>query len=100
MIVPLLVSARLNFGAKCGGNFPVALDGFFVVEISVANPINVGGRAPAMQGRLPLVNSMRRRSIPAIRADEYRRVHFSPEIFEVTRQGENRARHVVRKSVQ
>src|SRR5258708_25923512 len=99
MIVAFLVEADENLRSERSRDASVTRDRFLVVEVGVADPINVGGGAPIVETER-LVRTVRGRAVTAIRADKDRRVHFAAEILEVTRQRQDRARHVVRESVQ
>src|SRR2546423_478079 len=96
MIVAFAIGTDAHFGAERSRDLRVARDRFFIVEVSVADAVDVGRGSPAVK-RHALVSPMRRGSISAIRADKNWRVDFAAKIFEVTRQREDRARDVVWK---
>src|SRR5215216_3421897 len=82
-----------------GRNRSVSLDRPSSIQIRVANPVNICGRSPGVNA-FCAANLMRRRTIPAICADENRAIEFSAKIFQEPRQQNDSARHVMRKLAQ
>src|SRR6266516_3469804 len=74
----------------------IFLDGFRVIEKSVANTIYVGSCSPGMNA-FRAGNLMRGRPIAAVCTDENRRIDFAAKILEESRKQNNCARHIMRK---
>src|SRR6476620_4541402 len=82
-----------------GGDCPIFLNGPCVVEKGVPYPVYIGRCAPGVNA-FCTANAMRRRSIPAVRANEHRRVDFATKILQKSRQYDDCAGHIVRKLTQ
>src|SRR5215211_3138924 len=82
---------------SCGR--PIFLDRLGVAQESIANPVDICRCAPRMNAP-GAANLVHRRAIPAIRADEHRRINFAPEVLQEPGKQNNRARHVMRELAQ
>src|SRR5437762_14303774 len=88
-----------NSRAKRRCDRPIFLNRLCVGQESIANPIDICRCTPRMNA-FCAPNLMRRRAVPAVCADEQRRVYFAPEVLQESGKQKDRARHVIeRKSV-
>src|SRR5207249_10118108 len=74
----------------------IFLDGFRVIEKSVANAIHVGSCSPGVNA-FRASNLMRGRPVASVCTDENRRIDFAAKILKESRKQNNCARHIMRK---
>src|SRR5712664_3156951 len=70
-----------NSRAKRRCDRPIFLDRLCVAQESIANPVDICRCTPRMNA-FSAPNLMGRRAVPAVRADEHRRVNFAPEVLQ------------------
>ena len=75
---------------------PIFLNRLRVAQESIANPVDICRCTPRMNA-FCAPNLMRRRPVPAVRADEHRRVNFAPEVLQESGKQKDRARYVMRE---
>src|SRR6476620_4328223 len=88
-----------NSWAKRRCDRPIFLNSLRVAQESIANPVDICRCTPRMNA-FCAPNLMRRRAVPAVRANEHRRVDFAPEVLQESGKQKNCTRHVMRKLAQ
>src|SRR5512132_2985449 len=75
---------------------PIFLNRLRVAQESIANPVDICRRTPRMNA-FCAANLVRWRAVPAVCANEHRRVDFAPEVLQKSGKQKDRARHVMRE---
>src|SRR6266481_2545934 len=78
---------------------PIFLNRLFVGQESIANPVDICRRTPRMNA-FCAPNLMGRRAVPAVRANEHRRVNFAPEVLQESGKQKDCTWHVMRELAQ
>src|SRR4029453_7554469 len=73
---------------------PIFLNRLRAGQESIANPVDICRCTPRMNA-FCAPNLMRRRPVPAVRADEHRRLNFAPDVLQKSGQQKDCARHVM-----
>ena len=73
---------------------PIFLNRLCVGQESIANPVDICRRTPRMNA-FCAPNLMRWRAVPAVRANEHRRVDFAPEVLQESGKQKDRAWYVM-----
>src|SRR6266571_6586644 len=78
---------------------PIFLNRLRVAQESIANPVDICRCTPRMNA-FCAPNLMRRRAVPAVRADENRRINLTAKILQQSRKQNDCARHIMGKLTQ
>src|SRR6266568_3193468 len=73
---------------------PIFFHRLRVAQESIANPVDICRCTPSVNA-FCAPNLVRRRAVPAVCANEHRRVNFAPEVLQESGKQKDRARHVM-----